>query len=158
MIRTMQSLSHKNRMTNGFNRLPLIVSSGLMFLVVTILAADQASTPNHAALQHCPAIQEEITDLELLAEGLKKSHAVGFLEKLRLRSSIDDLLDRFQTFHDGDRRFSLDELQQQYDVLLMRIASHLQHRDVLLHQQLCNAWEAIWQDLSDPSKFGEKFS
>lgn len=110
------------------------------------------------ALQSCPSVQEEIIDLQILADGLKKSKAVGFFEKISLKSAIDDLLHRFESFHAGDRKYSLEELQQQYDILLMRIATHLQHHDVLLHQQLCNAWEIIWEDLSDPTRFSEKFS
>lgn len=116
------------------------------------------SESHGTALQSCPAVETEIVDLEILAAGLKKSRAVGMFEKIRLKSAIDDLLDRFEAYHQGIRKFSLAELQQQYDVLLMRIASHLQHKDVLLHRQLCNAWELIWLDLSEPSRFSEKFS
>ena len=96
--------------------------------------------------------------MQILADGLKKSRAVGFFEKISLKSSIDDLLRRFKDYHAGARKFSLEELQQQYDILLMRIAAHLQDQDIVLHQQLCNAWDIIWQDLSDPDRFSEKFS
>ena len=121
--------------------------------------ADLAGTDSQdAALKSCPVIEDEIVDLKLLAKGLKKSRAVGMFEKIRLKSAIDDMVNRFDAYHGGDRHFSLAELQQQYDVLLMRIATHLQHQDVLLHQQLCNAWLLIWEDLSDPARFHEKFS
>jgi len=111
-----------------------------------------------AALQACPLVEEEIVDLKLLADGLKESNAVGMLEKLRLKTAIDELIDRMKGFHDGDQRYSRAELQEQYDVLLMRIASHLQHKDLILHGQLCNAWFLIWEDLEDPERFAEKFS
>jgi hypothetical protein len=62
-----------------------------------------------------------------------------------------------QAFHEGRRAYSLSELQEQYDVLLMKIASHLQHEDVVMHGQLCNAWDLIWLDLEDPARFMEKF-
>jgi aryl carrier-like protein len=52
-------------------------------------AGDEAKA---AALQACPAVEEEIVDLELLAEGLNNCRAVGLLEKLRPRSAIDDLI------------------------------------------------------------------
>lgn len=110
------------------------------------------------ALQSCPAVQEEIVDLQILAEGLKQTRAVGFFEKIKLKSAIDDLVGRFEAYHQGSQKFTIVELQQQYDVLLMRIATHLQHQDVILHQQLCNAWELIWEDLSDAGRFSEKFS
>lgn len=136
------------------------VISGLVWMGVSTQAHPAASPfPSHAeALQQCPAVEEEIVDLSMLAEGLKDSKAVGLIEKIRLKKAIDDLIARFSAYHVGDRRFSMVELQQQYDILLMRIASHLQHKDLLLHQQLCNAWELIWQDLENADRFSEKFS
>jgi hypothetical protein len=110
-----------------------------------------------SALQSCPAVEEEIVDLEVLATGLRASQAVGLIEKIRLKSAIDDLIERMQAYHDGKSAHSLFELQEQYDVLLMRIAAHLQHKDQILHGQLCNAWELIWRDLEDPEHFAEKF-
>jgi hypothetical protein len=133
-----------------------------LVLAVALLPASQAQVPpgsaGTAALQACPAVEDEILDLHILADGLKESRAVGLLEKLRLKSAIDDLLERFEAFHAGGREFALAQLQEQYDVLLMRIAAHLQHKDVILHQRLCNAWYQIWQDLEDPQRFAEKFS
>ena len=128
------------------------------FLLVHSLAPADPSTVNGTALMACPSVDEEIVDLQILADGLKQSDAVGLFEKIRLKSAIDDLLKRMQKFHSGDGKFSAAELQEQYDVLLIRIASHLQDKDVILHSQLCNAWEMIWQDLEDPDRFAEKFS
>ncbi|MCU0966936.1 MAG: hypothetical protein MUF08_18245 [Burkholderiaceae bacterium] len=117
-------------------------------------AADDAAKA--AALQACPTVEEEIVDLNLLAEGLKASSAVGLLEKIRLKSAIDDLVGRFKAFHAGATHYTQAELQQQYDLLLMRIAAHLQHKDQLLHGQLCNAWETIWLDLVDGERFAKR--
>jgi len=96
--------------------------------------------------------------MELLASGLRDSKAIGMFDKIRLKSSIDDLLKRMGAFHDGKRTYSLAELQEQYDVLLMKIASHLQHKDTIMHGRLCNAWGLIWLDLEDPVRFTEKFT
>ena len=125
---------------------------------LAVPAEAPATPPVTAALAACPAVEEEIVDLYILADGLRESRAVGLLEKLRLKSAIDDLLGRFEVFHAGGGDFTLPQLQEQYDLLLMRIASHLQHKDVILHQRLCNAWFQIWQDLEDPTRFAEKFS
>ena len=122
------------------------------------MRADGVDSGGATALQSCPPVEDEIVDLDLLAEGLKNSNAVGFLEKLRLKKSIDELLARFSAYHYGSRSHSLVELQEQYNVLLMRIAAHLQHKDRSLHGQLCNAWFEIWHDLEDPDRFSEKFS
>jgi hypothetical protein len=120
-------------------------------------AGTSASDLRQAALQSCPTVEDEIVDMELLASGLRDSKAIGMFDKIRLKSSIDDLLKRMEAFHDGKRTYSLAELQEQYDVLLMKIASHLQHKDVIMHGQLCNAWDLIWLDLEDPGRFKEKF-
>lgn len=120
-------------------------------------AIANADAAKAAALQACPPIEEEIVDLQLLAEGLRNSGAVSVLEKLRLRSAIDDLIGRMKAYHDGARSFNLAQLQQQYDLLLMRIAAHLQHKDQLLHGRLCNAWGPIWRDLVDSGTFYGNF-
>lgn len=134
--------------------LALLTASHLSYGLVRLSGPE----PGDAALQSCPSIEDESIDLRLLAKGLKNSSAVGIFEKLKLKSAIENLVGRFDAYHQGARQFSLEELQQQYDVLLMRIAAHLQHKDILLHQQLCNAWFLIWEDLSDPTRFTEKFS
>jgi len=108
-------------------------------------------------LQNCPSIDDEIVDLEMLSDALRESKAVGLLEKVKLKLSIDDMLTRFEAYHNGRRDYSMEQLEEQYNVLLMRIASHLQHKDKILHQQLCNAWLMIWQDLEDSTRFKEKF-
>lgn len=120
-------------------------------------AAAQA-TPHATALQACPTVKAEITDLDMLADGLKNSNAVGVFEKLRLKSSIDELIDRLKAFHAGRRSYSMDQLQEQYDLLMMRIARLLQDKDLALHGQLCNAWEPLWAQLQDRKRFLEKFS
>lgn len=158
----MVEISKTSRMKNF--SLPSSILIGIAMVFFTILSGAQLpastaiSSKAGAALQSCPVVEEEIVDLELLALGLKKSKAVGLIEKLRLKSAIDDMLDRFVAYHAGDNRYALTELQEQYDVLLMRIASNLQHKDTNLHGQLCNAWKLIWLDLEDPVRFEEKFS
>ena len=111
-----------------------------------------------SALQACPKVTKEIVDLGMLSDGLKNSSAVGLFEKVRLKSSIDDLIGRLKAFHAGARSFSLAQLQEQYDLLMMRIASQLQDKDQALHGQLCNAWEPLWAQLQDRDRFMEKFS
>lgn len=137
--------------------------TGLIFTIFVAVqlsasTAPAATTTTAAVLQHCPAVEAEIVDLEMLAGALRGSNAVGFIEKIKLKSSIDDLLKRLEAYHDGRRNYSLEQLEEQYNVLLMRIASHVQHKDQILHQQLCNAWLRIWLDLEDSGRFKEKFS
>lgn len=119
------------------------------------LAAGQTDAP---VLQACPKVSQEIVDLDMLADGLKNSSAVGVFEKLRLKSSIDELVGRLKAFHAGAHSYTLAQLQEQYDLLMMRIARQLQDKDQPLHGRLCNAWEPLWAQLQDRSRFMEKFS
>jgi len=125
--------------------------------MMALIFATAAGSIRGTAVQSCPAVEEEIVDLDILATGLKESKVIGVIDKIRLKSSIDDLIKRMQAYHKGKRSYSMAELQEQYDVLLMKIASHLQHKDTILHGQLCNAWELIWLDLESPERFAEKF-
>ncbi len=139
--------------------------AGRRLLAALLLAASAsghaqtaAADKHTAALQACPTIKNEIVDLDMLAKGLEHSSAVGLIEKLRLKSAIDDLLDRLKSYHGGTGRFTLQQLQEQYDLLMMRIATQLQDKDVTLHGQLCNAWDSIWATLQDRKSFLEKMS
>lgn len=121
-----------------------------------VRAAGEA--PAGAALQACPKVQQEIVDLDMLVEGLKKSSAVGVIEKLRLKSSIDQLIDRLRAFHAGKGGYTIEQLQEQYDLLMMRVAHALQDKDLPLHAQLCSAWDPLWAKLQDRRRFMEAFS
>ena len=147
---------------------PLHLHAGRHVLWALLAASWLAATPGRAqtaaadkhtaALQACPTVQNEIVDLDMLAKGLEHSSAVGLIEKLRLKSSIDELLGRLKAYHGGAGRFTLEQLQEQYDLLMMRIATQLQDKDVALHGQLCNAWDSIWATLQDRKSFLEKMS
>ena len=103
----------------------------------------------------CPPIEEEIVDLEILGDMLAKTSAVGFLTKLSLKKDIDKVLARLEKFHDGGGKYTLEQLEEQYNLLLMKIAAHLQDKDLATHRHLCNAWLVIWEDLQDPAYFME---
>jgi len=64
-------------------------------------------------------------------------------------------LARFESWHDNESKFTLDQLEEQYNLLLMKIAILIHDDDLFLHQQLCNAWAGIWLDLKDPDRFRE---
>lgn len=124
-----------------------------------VCLAASGQTPAHtAALQACPTVKHEIVDLDMLADGLKHSDAVGLFEKLQLKSAIDELVARLKAYHGGARSYTLAQLQEQYDLLMMRIARRLQDKDLALHGRLCNAWEPLWSQLQDRGRFLEKFS
>jgi hypothetical protein len=135
-----------------------LILLALSALLPSVRAATAAAPPVSAVLQACPSVKQEIVDLDMLAEGLKHSDAVGFFDKVRLKTSIDGLIARMKDFHRGKSGFTLAQLQEQYDVLLMNIAAKLQDKDLALHSQLCNAWASIWDTLQDRKRFMETFS
>ena len=138
--------------------LPLALLVALLLPGSPVRAAAPGAGKHVAALQACPTVKQEIVDLDMLAQGLKDSNAVGMFEKLRLKSAIDDLIDRMKAYHQGVKRFALAELQEQYDLLMMRIAHQLQDKDLPLHGRLCNAWDSIWATLQDRQRFMEMAS
>lgn len=123
-----------------------------------VAAVPTAYATNEVPLSACPSIKAEIADLDRLVAGLEQSKAVGWVEKLRLKSAIDELIGRMKAYHRGGRHYTLEQLQEQYDVLMMRIATQLQGKDGALHGQLCNAWQSIWSRMTDRDWFLEKFS
>jgi len=138
--------------------LPLALLVAMLLPVPPVRAAAPGADKHAAALQACPTVKQEIVDLNMLAQGLKDSDAVGMFEKLRLKSAIDDLIARMKAYHQDAKRFTLAELQEQYDLLMMRIAHQLQDKDLPLHGRLCNAWDSIWATLQDRQRFMEMAS
>ena len=135
-------------------RFPPLAVAALMLAALPVCAQDAPG----AALKACPTIQHEIVDLGKLSDALAQSGAVGMFEKLRLKSAIDQLIGRMKDYHRGTRHYSLAQLQEQYDLLMMRIAQQLQDKDPALHGRLCNAWQSLWAQLRDRDRFMEKFS
>ena len=102
---------------------------------------------------NCPSVEEEIVDLRMLTAALRDTKAVGTMTKIRLRNDINRVLGRLERWHGNKGRFTLDQLEEQYHLLLMKIAILIHDDDLILHQQLCNAWAGIWFDLKDPDRF-----
>lgn len=132
-------------MCPNLTNVTVIVS--IAFIALLPVAAN-GDDPNSA----CPIIEEEFIDLEMLSTALRETKAIGSITKLRLNSDVNKVLRRIDAWHGGNRKYSLDQLQEQYDLLLMKIAAFLQDRDLNLHQKLCNAWAVIWADLQDPQR------
>lgn len=101
----------------------------------------------------CPPVEEEIVDLQILADMLADTKAIGMFTKLSLKKDIEKMLSRLSKYHDGKSKFTLEQIEEQYNLLLMKIAIHLQDNDLTLHRHLCNAWLVIWEDLRDYDNF-----
>jgi len=109
------------------------------------------SAPATAAAPSRPAAPT--LDLAALEQRLRDTHAIGVFTKLSLKNQVDDLLDRFRQFHRRQTPPTLDQLRQQYDLLLLKVLSLLQDGDPSLAQAISSSRSAIWNVLTDPQKF-----
>jgi hypothetical protein len=92
-------------------------------------------------------------DLAKLRQELKDTKAIGLLSKLTLKNQMDDLLNRFRGYYQGDKKLSMTELRRSYDLLVMKVMSLVQDKDQKLATEIASSREAIWALLSDPVKF-----
>lgn len=100
-----------------------------------------------------PVPPAAIVDLDALEERLRDTSAIGLFTKLALRNEVEDLLERFRTFHQGRGGATLAKLRESYDLLVLKVVSLLQDRDPPLARDIFTSREALWKILADPVKF-----
>lgn len=94
-------------------------------------------------------------DLDRLEKRLKETSAIGFFTKIALKDQVDELLDKFHAFYKGRSNFSLAQLRQPFDFLIMKVLALLQDNDPQLANDILASREAIWDILSDREKFAK---
>ena len=77
------------------------------------------------------------------------------MTKLSLKNQVDDLIDRFRTYHSGARPPTLAQLRPSFDLLLMKVLSLLQDKDPRLADDIHASRDAIWTVLADPNKLAQ---
>ena len=92
-------------------------------------------------------------DLNGLKAQLKDTKAIGLFTKIALKNQVDDLLDQFRKYYQGNSKTNMMELRQSYNLLLLKVLSLLQNKDEKLVSAIVSSREAIWDLLSDPKKF-----
>jgi hypothetical protein len=92
-------------------------------------------------------------DLKGLEERLKSTGAIGLFTKLSLKNQVDDLVDKFRTFHGGEQPPTLADLRPNYELLIMKVQSLIQTADPSLASDVASSREAIWGVLADKNKF-----
>src|SRR5262252_408635 len=92
-------------------------------------------------------------DLNGLKTQLKETKAIGLFTKIALKNQVDDLLDQFRKYYQGNSKTNMMELRQSYNLLLLKVLSLLQNKDEQLASEVVSSREAIWDLLSDPKKF-----
>ena len=146
------NMTGKNTHFNVVQTFCVLLPVLVMFIVLSLpVTAHDPTMPRGG----CPPVEEEIIDLQILGDMLADTRAIGLFTKLSLKNDIEKVLRRLNRFHDGKSKFTLEQIEEQYDLLLMKIAIHLQDNDLALHHHLCNAWLVIWEDLRDYDRFHE---
>jgi hypothetical protein len=92
-------------------------------------------------------------DLDTLTKQLKETKAIGVFSKIALKNQMEDLLDEFRKYYQGNSKIDMAELRQSYNLLLMKVLSLLQDEDKKLSSAIVSSREAIWDLLADPKKF-----
>ena len=116
-------------------------------------AAKPAAPPPPAPSASPPPQSAAIVDLNSLEKRLRDTSAIGVFTKLSLKNQVDDLLERFRSFHEGRGGATLVKLRESYDLLVLKVVSLLQDRDAPLAQDVFSSREALWNLLADPVKF-----
>jgi len=113
-----------------------------------IAAAPKPAAPPTAAIT---------LDLEALKKQLKETKAIGIFTKISLKNQVDDLLGKFRDYYEnnarGKSKFTLMDLRESYNLLMMKALSLLQKNDPALAAAIVSSREAIWGLLADPKKF-----
>jgi hypothetical protein len=94
-------------------------------------------------------------DLAGLEQRLRDTHAIGVFTKLSLKNQVNDLLEQFREFHEGQIQVPLAELRQRYEHLLLEVVTLLQDADSQLANAIVSSREAIWGVLADPKTFAK---
>ena len=91
--------------------------------------------------------------MNALKEELKATKAIGVFTKISLKNKVDDLLDQFREFYQGNARITMADLRQSYNMLIMKVLSLLQDEDQKLASAIVASREPIWNLLANPTSF-----
>ncbi len=108
----------------------------------------ESATPNIGKQKASPPL-----DLTSLEKRLRETKAIGVFTKIALKNQVDDLLNQFRAFYQGQVKTTLAELRRPYDMLLLKVLSLLQDSDPSLAREIVVSREAIWSILADKTKF-----
>ena len=96
---------------------------------------------------------EATLNLDKLGTRLRKTKAIGLFTKLELKSQVEDLLDEMEDYHDAKGSLELDQLEEHFNLLVMKLLLLLQDDDPQLHKEIARSRPVLWTTLADPNQF-----
>lgn len=109
-----------------------------------------------APIEPAPAAEDQVQsglDMDGLATQLRKTKAIGVFTKLELKSQVNDLLEDVKAYHGAKGRLSLSQLEQRFNLLVMKLLVLLEEDDPGLHNEIARARISLWSTLADPGQF-----
>ena len=108
------------------------------------------NSPPRSVASQAPASTLDFTSL---GARLRTTKAIGVLTKLSVKNQADDLLAQFRDYHQQEGAATLPDLRHSYDMLVLKLLSLVQDGDPPLATDINRSRAAIWDILSDQSKF-----
>jgi hypothetical protein len=96
---------------------------------------------------------EPTLDLDKLGTRLRQTKAIGLFTKLELKSQVKDLLDEMEEYHESKSSMELEQLEEHFNLLVMKLLLLLQDDDPQLHKEIARSRPVLWNTLADPSQF-----
>lgn len=132
-------------------KLPALPAAIRIACLAGALAAPFATSSLAAPGAEGHATPAQDLSLSGLEQRVRDTHAISVFQKLALQKEVDDLLAKFRQAHAGGSA-ELAKLRRPYDRLLGNLQSQLE-RDPQLANEISASREAIWEVLSDRTRF-----
>lgn len=116
-------------------------------------SAAPAVTDAPATGSGVPASAAPQLDLDGLETRLRKTKAIGMFTKLELKNQVEALLDDMQRYHEQRGSLSLEQLEDRFELLVMKLLLLLQDDDPQLHRAIADARPTLWTTLANPDQF-----
>ena len=92
-------------------------------------------------------------DLDGLETRLRQTRAIGLFTKLELKGQVEDLVEEVDLYHRSKGSLSLAQLQEHFDLLVMKLLILVQDEDPVLSKEIATARPTLWTTLADPVQF-----
>jgi hypothetical protein len=94
-------------------------------------------------------------DLDALRDRLRNTNAIGFFTKLHLKNQVDDLMAALRRFHKQQSNTTLEQLREQYNLLVNQVLILVQDEDTELAHDIATGRESLWVLLANPETFAK---